>query len=102
MQLEKESDVEFEHIHVKTRNENEERGHGHERKLVLECDSASKEARVKCGDNYEIDHVQVRGNVSLKCKNKPYDKKTSEVIKKIDSENCTTECFKDKMVRNGI
>ena len=75
MQLEIESDIEFEHIHAKTRNDNEERGHDFERKLVLECDSVAKEARMKCGDNEIIENVQDRTNVNLKCKIKHCNKK---------------------------
>ena len=74
-QLENESDVEFECFHVKTRNGDEERGSDYERKLVLECDSIENEFRMKCANNEIIDNVQVRGNLSLKHKNKYYDKK---------------------------
>ena len=63
---------------------------------MLECDSVAKEARKKCGDDEIIDSVQVRGNVSLNWKKKHVDKKTSEVVKKIDSEKCMTEHFQDK------
>ena len=57
---------------------------------------SQKKARVKCGDIEIIDNVQVRGNVILKHKNKHYDKKISEVIKKIDNVKHITECFQDK------
>ena len=76
------------------------RKQGVERKLVLECDSIAKEARAKCSDNEVIDEVKNRGNVSLKHKQKHYDKKISEVIKKIDSEKCMTEYFQDKYGEN--
>ena len=99
-QLERESYIEFEHMHVKTRKDNEELGYAYEKKLVLEYDSIAKEARAKCSDNKVIDEVKTRGNVSLKHKRKYYDKKISEVIKKIDSEKCITEYFQDKHGEN--
>ena len=59
---------------------------------------------MKCVDNDMIDNVQVRGNLSLKNKNKNkyYDNKTSELIKKIDSSRNMKEYFQDKYGENGI
>ena len=95
-QLENECKIEFEHVHVKTRNDNDDNGHVHEKQLVLECDTIANEVRIKCVDRETIKNVQVRGNFSLKHKNKHHDKKVSEVTKKIDSSRNAKECFQDK------
>ena len=42
------------------------------------------------------DNVQFRGNVSLKHKERHYDRKISEVIKKLDISKNLEACFQDE------
>ena len=56
----------------------------------------AKEVRLKCDADVINANSQVRGNVSLKHKNKYYDRKSSEVIKKLDSSKNVKDFFQDK------
>ena len=96
MQIEKERKIEFEHVHVRTKSYNAESGHSYEKKLMLECDNIAKEVRLKCNNEVLNNNIQFRGNVSLNHKGRCYDRKISEIIKKLDSSKNLGEYLQDE------
>ena len=84
------------HVHVRTKNDNDESGHSYEKNLMIECDNIAKEVRLKFTNDAINDNVKFRVTVSLKHKYRCYDRKLSEVIKKIDISKNLEEYLQDK------
>ena len=96
VQVENECEIEFEHAHTKTKNDNDESEHSYEKKLTLEYDNTSKEGRFQCNNDVTNDNAQFRANSSLKHKGMHYDRKITDLIKKLDSSKHSEEHSQDK------